>query len=283
MTDQPIPREEIERWRSQRPIVRREMIGDAVNDGLRYVEEQITTPAVWRRLLATAEAHLSEPARIAAARREGESEMRDFVVRLAEDLRGDMRAKMASSAGAADRERYRHFEEAFAAFSDEIKAKTIQVFDVVEIAHRAGYREGIEAAARALAERVKGLSHIAATSKRQGTAEHFYTRAAAVESAEAAIRALAPPPTWPPTHRHYKGGLYRELMRADAWTDLLNPEPPRDDLVVFENEAGRRFILPALEFDEMVVAPATAGAWSVKNEVRRFQPIQQPEEPTDAV
>ena len=58
---------------------------------------------------------------------------------------------------------------------------------------------------------------------------------------------------WQPTHRHYKGGLYRELMRG-FW------EPTVEGAVVYENKDGIVWIRNAVEFDDP----------------NRFQPLASP-------
>ena len=89
-----------------------------------------------------------------------------------------------------------------------------------------------------------------------------------------AIRALSPAPaepTWTPTHRHYKGGLYREIERLpDRSDDGARPE----GIVVYEGEDGRRHSIDARRFDGMVAAYALDGAVSPTGEyARRFEPI----------
>jgi hypothetical protein len=48
---------------------------------------------------------------------------------------------------------------------------------------------------------------------------------------------------WQPTHRHYKGGLYRELHRA------LHSET-EEALVVYQSADGRIWVRSAAMFDE---------------------------------
>lgn len=72
-------------------------------------------------------------------------------------------------------------------------------------------------------------------------------------------------PAWTPTHRHYKGGLYRLLFYA------LNTETGRN-VAVYENEAGERFARPAMTFLDAAF-DETGFA------VRRFEPLQEPEPP----
>ncbi len=81
-----------------------------------------------------------------------------------------------------------------------------------------------------------------------------------------AIKALSPVPTWTPTHRHYKGGLYREIMRCEgADGDDLVP------VVIYENEVGRRFARDAAVFDGQIVKQDAGGLPYL--DVRRFEPI----------
>lgn len=47
---------------------------------------------------------------------------------------------------------------------------------------------------------------------------------------------------WRPTHRHYKGGLYRELMRGTL-------EASMTPVVVYQNQEGRVWVRPVREFD----------------------------------
>lgn len=50
------------------------------------------------------------------------------------------------------------------------------------------------------------------------------------------------PPSWLPTHRHYKGGWYQELFRARMDTD-------QSRVVIYRGEDGRNWIRPADEFE----------------------------------
>lgn len=57
----------------------------------------------------------------------------------------------------------------------------------------------------------------------------------------AAIRNLYPKDDWQPTHRHYKGGLYRVLFEA---THTEGGE----ELVIYQHESGKAWARPKDEF-----------------------------------
>ena len=71
-------------------------------------------------------------------------------------------------------------------------------------------------------------------------------------------QARATAPAWVPTHRHYKGGLYRELMRVEREGDA-------EKMVVYEAEDGRRWVRPAAEFDSTVTV-RSPGTWRTASE-----------------
>lgn len=48
---------------------------------------------------------------------------------------------------------------------------------------------------------------------------------------------------WRPTHRHYKGGLYRVIARGRMVYDLRN-------VVIYETKHGSIWVRPADEFDD---------------------------------
>lgn len=50
-------------------------------------------------------------------------------------------------------------------------------------------------------------------------------------------------PAWEPTHRHRKGGLYRELHRGLLEADLTR-------VVIYEDRLGNVWVRPAREFDD---------------------------------
>lgn len=142
-----------------------------------------------------------------------------------------------------------------------------------------GVREGIEMAAQWHADQAAAIDERIA---KRGQVE-FVSGLGRVacfhrQFATDMLTALSPPPaepTWTPTHRHYKGRLYRELMRVDREGDC---EP----MVVYEAEDGRRWTRPAAQFDGMVAAYDLGGGVSPTDEyVRRFAPIAgAPSEPT---
>lgn len=83
-------------------------------------------------------------------------------------------------------------------------------------------------------------------------------------------QARATAPAWVPTHRHYKGGLYRELMRVEREGDA-------EKMVVYEAEDGRRWVRPAAEFDSTVTVPLPRDLADGKREyVRRYAPLRPP-------
>ncbi len=100
-----------------------------------------------------------------------------------------------------------------------------------------------------------------------------------VNASRAAIRALplpaAPPaePEWTPTHRHYKGGLYRELMRVER-------EGDRQPMVVYEAQDGIRWVRAASEFDGEVWI--RNGDDQDQLTLRRFEPIAPVPQPADS-
>ncbi|MBK8246166.1 MAG: hypothetical protein IPK85_01985 [Gemmatimonadetes bacterium] len=123
-----------------------------------------------------------------------------------------------------------------------------------------GVREGIEIAARYH----EGKADVYRDNRAQFGFLHT--------SYAAEIRSLSPAPApWTPTHRHYKGGLYREIERLpDRSDDGARPE----GIVVYEGEDGGRHSIDARRFDGMVAAYALDGAVSPTGEyARRFEPI----------
>src|SRR5437879_3307311 len=71
--------------------------------------------------------------------------------------------------------------------------------------------------------------------------------------AEAIMRAVALAPqgivlgagekTWQPTHRHYKGGFYREIARGRLEAD-------QTPVVIYDNQKGEIWARPANDFDQ---------------------------------
>ncbi len=95
-----------------------------------------------------------------------------------------------------------------------------------------------------------------------------------------AIAALSPAPAepaWTPTHRHYKGGLYRELMRGRR-------EGSGEPMVAYQAENGDIWFRPVEEFDGTVPAFSLDGVTSATGEyTRRYEPIVQSAEPSAPV
>ena len=48
---------------------------------------------------------------------------------------------------------------------------------------------------------------------------------------------------WAPTHRHRKGGLYRELARGTNESD-------RSPVVIYDDDSGTIWVRPVIEFDD---------------------------------
>jgi hypothetical protein len=63
---------------------------------------------------------------------------------------------------------------------------------------------------------------------------------------------------WKPTHRHYKGGLYREIARGKIEADL-------SPVVIYDNAHGETWVRPFSDFDSYV----TIG----DKTVCRFEPL----------
>ena len=86
---------------------------------------------------------------------------------------------------------------------------------------------------------------------------------------------------WVPTHQHYKGGLYRELM---CGIDAENGPRNGRAVVVYESQDGKCFVLPAVVFDENVYAYqlAPGGPSATEEHVRRYRPLT-PDEARAAV
>lgn len=65
-----------------------------------------------------------------------------------------------------------------------------------------------------------------------------------------AVEATALPAVgdWRPTHRHYKGGFYREIARGRIEADL-------SPVVIYDNEKGETWVRPAEDFDAWVTPP----------------------------
>lgn len=133
-----------------------------------------------------------------------------------------------------------------------------------------GVREGIEMAA--LWCRVR--AYCAATREREATDEQSRRAALLVKQtldhAADVLPALSPPPAepkWTPTHEHYKGGLYRELMRGRR-------EGSAEPMVAYQAENGDVWFRPVDEFDAEI---DPGGGW-----MRRYEPIPHspPAEPT---
>lgn len=70
---------------------------------------------------------------------------------------------------------------------------------------------------------------------------------------------------WQPTHRHYKGGLYRETKRGRATGD--KPITDLTPVVVYENEKGDVLVRAIEEFD------GEHGMPTEFNRPRRYQPL----------
>lgn len=82
-----------------------------------------------------------------------------------------------------------------------------------------------------------------------------------LRSAAALLRRLALPAVdWRPTHRHYKGGLYREIARGRIEADL-------SPIVIYDNDHGETWVRPVADFDGIVTIDGTHSV------VLRFTPI----------
>lgn len=126
-------------------------------------------------------------------------------------------------------------------------------------ARDAGVREGIEMAAQNLDERAR----------HSNVAGSYHYRCIA-----ATIRSLAPAPAWTPTHRHYKGALYRVVYDNAIWAKngRMNGAP----LVVYVNEAGQPFVLPPEDWQSKAVVSTTETDHEgnhIEREVPRYDPI----------
>lgn len=65
---------------------------------------------------------------------------------------------------------------------------------------------------------------------------------------------------WQPTHRHYKGGLYRVLGQA------IHSET-EERMTVYQTEDGRWWVRPSAMFDETVTVDGKSMA--------RFRPLTE--------
>ena len=158
--------------------------------------------------------------------------------------------------------------------------------DRLASARAEGVREGIEMAAKWHEARAAEHSRYATReASGQWTNGPALSEDAHRRYAET-LRALSPPPAeptgtmvkcpprivWTPTHRHYKGALYRELMRVEREGDC---EP----MVVYEAEDGRRWTRPATEFDGGIATTERDHEGS-PIEAARFQRLNVAAEPT---
>jgi hypothetical protein len=221
-------------------------------------------------LLNMAERSLDEPTRLAAARAEGAAEMRDWVLRLIRGVRDDVQAKAAGEGEEADRAR--HHMDVILALVIEVASKTsMQVFDVLDRARAEGVREGIEMAARLMEAEGDRCRDYGASLAEDALAQREYAAAATCRMAASKLRALAPAPAWTPTHRHYKGALYRVTKRGKRiWAG--NDDRNGALVVEYDNAAGGEFALPDADFDG-----------EVEGGRRRYEPLSpepaEPEEP----
>ena len=72
------------------------------------------------------------------------------------------------------------------------------------------------------------------------------------------------PSPWRPTHRHYKGGLYRVVS-----TGLVLDEASMEQLVIYEDRTGRRWARLKSDFDSKVYVEND----ETTGDVPRFAPL----------
>ncbi len=72
---------------------------------------------------------------------------------------------------------------------------------------------------------------------------------------------------WQPTHRHYKGGLYRVIARGRIEADLT-------PCVVYDNAKGETWVRPATDFDGLI--PLLSASPEPGEEIKRFTPLPEP-------
>lgn len=84
-------------------------------------------------------------------------------------------------------------------------------------------------------------------------------------------RLSSPVEEWRPTHRHYKGGLYRVVARGKIEADL-------SPVVIYDNKQGETWVRPVRDFEEYLMSPD-----SDRSMFRRFDslpPAPPQEKPT---
>jgi hypothetical protein len=80
---------------------------------------------------------------------------------------------------------------------------------------------------------------------------------------------------WQATHRHYKGGLYREIARGTIEADL-------SQVVIYDDEHCRTWVRPASEFDGTAHIDSGLPIGGRTGDVRRFEPLLSPPAPSPA-
>lgn len=245
---------------------RADTLGDRVVELIREVAEA-------RSALAAAEAHLDEPTRLAAARAEGYEEGAQDVhaahIRHHDRIREIMGIPI--NAGSHD---WRHNPARLIDTTDLRDAYDTLVVLIgekinphAEAARAEGYREGVEAA-KAVAKRwydsfEEGRDRATATLAHVEAAR-LHTQAVGISVVLASLNTLSPPPAepaWTPTHRHYKGTLYRVTKRGKRiWAG--NDERNGSMLVEYDNAAGGEFALSEGDFDS-----------EVEDGIRRYAPL----------
>lgn len=92
----------------------------------------------------------------------------------------------------------------------------------------------------------------------------FVDFADVINEAATLLRRLLPAGDgWRPTHRHYKGGLYRVIARGRVEADL-------SPVVIYDNEKGETWVRPVDDFDARIGM----------NHICRFDPLPAPPETT---
>ena len=265
------------------------MTADLTRERLERMRDGYTATGIWTpddmdALLAHA---LSEPARIAAARADAYEEGAQFVhgahIRQHDRVRGVM--GLDQQVGNHD---WRH-NPAYLIDTTDLRdaydTLVVLVSEKVVAARAEGVREGIEMAAGHLEAKAADFiaerdGHMRAwENTKGGPIEEVHARRACSAEATAAsargwaaeVRALAPAPApWTPTHRHYKGALYRVTRRGKRiWAG--NDDRNGSRVVEYDNAEGGEFALADVDFDS-----------EVEEGRRRYEPIAPapPEAPT---